>query len=67
MELAIVSHFFPRTFEYLSKCALSKTLFLKEKKNKKQGKGEISTCSVKGVKLPLKVTHVCKTVQLAHL
>lgn len=41
MELAIVSHFFPYTFENLSKCALSKTLLLKgrkdtdRKKNKK--------------------------------
>lgn len=28
MELAIVSHFFPYTFENLSKCALSKTFLL---------------------------------------
>lgn len=33
MELAIVSHFFPYTFENLSKCALSKALLLKGRKD----------------------------------
>jgi len=53
VELAIVSHFFSYTFEYLSECALSKTFLLKDRKDTFGKKSEISACFAKDLLITL--------------